>query len=442
MIPVSTRYRGAVRGNQQMQRLSHSLSAIAFIAASMGPHAWAQNSGTIPEGMFRSDSPGVLAPEAAPEPAKPKATFKGYNSLDPNTQPKFPSQQPTASTLPGGTGAPSGSVDSEDLPDTGGETGANLGDLSGLSKEQKALLKPLMGEILGSKLEITGSSGGNKAQDHLKALEAIERYEIQNADKAMNGMLQRWKGAHPDSRLQKALADFIAPVISQAQRKNLPWRVALTRSGVPNASATFGGQIAVNPGLIAISSHPGELLGVVFHEVGHVDLRHSVRSLEDSANLQIALNADGEPDHQAIASLMNAQADKAFFGYSRVKEAQADEYMLQSMSRLNLDLRKAGGLWVKLLSKSGGTDANRYYERGSHPAREDRLRRILDYASNQPQGVQDPGNWPGWAALKAAFPTPPEWQTEYLANGDITVGGRPFDWALLNKKFGIMAGNE
>ncbi|MBD0269233.1 MAG: M48 family metalloprotease, partial [Cyanobacteria bacterium Co-bin8] len=77
-----------------------------------------------------------------------------------------------------------------------------------------------------------------------------------------------------------AIVDYVNQIgqrlATTSDRPNLPYTVQVLEDNSVNASATMGGFLYVNTGLIRTAANEAELAGVMAHEIGHITGRHAV----------------------------------------------------------------------------------------------------------------------------------------------------------------------
>ncbi|WP_439575183.1 M48 family metallopeptidase [Phreatobacter sp.] len=191
-----------------------------------------------------------------------------------------------------------------------------------------------------------------------------------------------------------ALNDLVARYERQADL-HLPLRVVVLDHGLVNAFALPGGYIYLFNGLIQRARSPDELAGVLAHEIGHVKLRHSLRSAIQAGGLGFLLGtvfgdfAGGTAVIIASRTLMSR-------AFSRDAEREADRFGVELMLR-------AGGDPVALARffesvSSGGGRAFAWI--ATHPTGVERERAIRQSAENRPR--VGPALTPEqWTALRA-----------------------------------------
>jgi hypothetical protein len=142
-----------------------------------------------------------------------------------------------------------------------------------------------------------------------------------------------------------------------------------------NALALPGGTIVITDAMVKATTSPEEVLAVLAHEIGHVELRHTLRQvLQDSLVAAVATAVVGDSASSGAAGvtglpLMLAQAE-----YSREFEAQADDYAFALLKRHNISPNCFADLLERLekrnkLSNTAATFLD------SHPPTPERIRR-------------------------------------------------------------------
>jgi Zn-dependent protease with chaperone function len=148
---------------------------------------------------------------------------------------------------------------------------------------------------------------------------------------------------------------------------NYRYRFHVARDQAINAYALPGGQIVVNTGLIAAVDSPGEMAGVLAHEISHVErhdsLRGMVHLLGTRAVLGVVMGTYSDTVWGDLASrLVN-------LSYSRELESEADREALVTMTRAGI---VPHGLET-FLAKLGARHHGSADFLSSHPGDEQRL---------------------------------------------------------------------
>ena len=165
-----------------------------------------------------------------------------------------------------------------------------------------------------------------------------------------------------------------------------------------NAFAMPGGIIVVHTGLLRQAGSPGELAGVLAHEVQHVEQRHSLRQMITSLGWG-ALMAVTIGDISGVAAMLAHQAGAMYF--SRDMEDEADRLGVQALQRARI--RPDGMLtFFQKLGEENQAQAPGWIS--SHPQTAARVRRVTALIEATPCPACQPLDSSHWQAMKAALP--------------------------------------
>lgn len=159
--------------------------------------------------------------------------------------------------------------------------------------------------------------------------------EVYDAD------IARKQFAQQEQYLQ-ALVDRLA--VRMQVPRDMPLKVHLADSDVPNAFATLGGHIVVTRGLYRRMPSENALALVLAHEIAHIRARDPISSIGGGASVGLVmamLTGDGN-------SLLPAVGHLVSLGYSRSAETRADDAALEGLRRTYGDARGADGVFEVL----------------------------------------------------------------------------------------------
>lgn len=150
-------------------------------------------------------------------------------------------------------------------------------------------------------------------------------------------------------------------LVTYADDVHFPFNFFTVRDKSVNAFAFFGGNVAVNTGLIAIADNESELASVLTHEISHVTQRHLSRRFEAqkrSSPLTLAgllggiLLAVVNPE-AGMAAMMASQAGAAQAGinFTRANEKEADRIGIRMLAMAGFDPNGAPAFFDKLAAK-------------------------------------------------------------------------------------------
>ncbi len=148
----------------------------------------------------------------------------------------------------------------------------------------------------------------------------------------------------------------------------------------PNALALPGGTIVITDNMVNTAQGTEELMAVLAHEIGHVELRHTMRNVLQNSVVAIAaaaLTSDAASLGTAVAGLpaLLAQAK-----YSRKFESDADEYSFQLLKQKGLSPEASASIMERLAREHNKEGMFVYIS--SHPETESRIKRARAAAKN------------------------------------------------------------
>jgi len=138
----------------------------------------------------------------------------------------------------------------------------------------------------------------------------------------------------------------------------------------PNAFALPDGSVILTDELVALADDDDELMGVLAHEIGHVEHQHSLRRLYHVAGISGMIMLAGGDIGSSVEDLLVHGSLLAALSYSRDQEREADRYSVALMRRAGRDPLAMGRLFERL-QKELGVDGGGLL--ASHPATTERI---------------------------------------------------------------------
>ncbi|MEO5337280.1 MAG: M48 family metalloprotease [Magnetospirillum sp. WYHS-4] len=199
-----------------------------------------------------------------------------------------------------------------------------------------------------------------------------------------------------DAEIEDTIRVFASPLFLAAGLEPSAVHIYLVNDRALNAFVAGGQRLFVNTGLIIRTEHPGQLIGVIAHETGHIAGGHLVRTREAVANATatqivamilggIAAAGAGHGDGVGAAILGGQSAGmRSFFQYSRTQESSADH---AGMKFLDDNGWSAVGLqeFFRVLEGQDllSTDRQDPYMR-THPLTRERIDRVAEHIQKSP----------------------------------------------------------
>ena len=183
-------------------------------------------------------------------------------------------------------------------------------------------------------------------------------------------------GATTERYLQRIVAHF---VLHNPELKKIDLRIHLRDSNEVNAFALPGGFLFVNSELLKKAESVEEVMGVVGHEIAHVELRHVLKStLEGFGSLagSTLVNFIVNPD---FARVLRKGTELLDLKYSREDELAADTRGAELLANAGISTGGLMAFLARLEEGKGGVD-RALSMLSTHPASTDRAARLQQLA--------------------------------------------------------------
>jgi Zn-dependent protease with chaperone function len=180
-----------------------------------------------------------------------------------------------------------------------------------------------------------------------------------------------------------------------------PLRVRVYDIPIMNAFALPGGYIVLTRGLLREATDPGEVAGVLAHEVGHVAHHHPEAQMIRIAGMQVLISvATGTSGGNNASSLAGLAA---ILKSSRDAEREADAYAVAMLSAARIDPTALKHFFEKILKEEGKTSGSAFLNLGTifstHPITTERMERIMPLPADV--ALRPPLSDAQWKDLKA-----------------------------------------
>jgi predicted Zn-dependent protease len=153
------------------------------------------------------------------------------------------------------------------------------------------------------------------------------------------------------------------------------WEITIINKDVMNAFAVPGGKLYFYTGLMKYLDDAASLAGVLGHEMAHVDLRHSTKTMTDVYGFSLLVSllvGDNSSKLTQIAGQMATGA--ASLKFSRDHEYQADRYSMYYLSGSKFHPKGISKFFVKLQNE--GKTADNFEFLSTHPSDQNRIDNI------------------------------------------------------------------
>lgn len=167
------------------------------------------------------------------------------------------------------------------------------------------------------------------------------------------------------------------PLIKAINSQRYTFEFHIIKDSTLNAFALPGGKMAIHTGLILQAESAEEVLGVMAHELAHVELQHSMRNLVEMVGLYTVISAVLGDVSGIAAILVNNAPYLLQMKFSRDHEREADAVGFEYLMKANIDPRGMVAFFEKIQhehDQSGGPDMDGAMSMlSTHPATSERI---------------------------------------------------------------------
>lgn len=184
----------------------------------------------------------------------------------------------------------------------------------------------------------------------------------------------------PEGR-RKEIADGFARIAAQSPRGAGAYNLNFRDGGIigPNAFALPDGTLVVTDQLVEMAGGDTEMIvGVLAHEVGHVELEHSLRQFYRAAGMTGLIMLIAGDIGSAVEDVLVQGGGLLALSYSREAETNADRRSVELMAKAGYDPTAIARFFTMIEEKFGDTSDTNILS--THPGTPQRKKDITDYA--------------------------------------------------------------
>jgi predicted Zn-dependent protease len=144
-----------------------------------------------------------------------------------------------------------------------------------------------------------------------------------------------------------------------------------------NAFALPDGSIVLTDELVGMAANDDAILGVLAHEIGHVEREHSLRRLYRAAGIAALIMLIGGDIGAGAEDILVQGSALVALSYSRAQENEADRYSVELMVKAGKNPASLVSFLETMRAREskGGSDIL-----STHPATADRIEAVRAYA--------------------------------------------------------------
>lgn len=182
------------------------------------------------------------------------------------------------------------------------------------------------------------------------------------------------------------IRDKILATGKVTHKDDFKWQVRIIDNDTTlNAFCTPGGYIYFYTGIIKYLETEAELAGVMGHEMGHADLRHSTRQMTKSYGIDLLLSAllgEREALKQITTGLIGLK-------FSRAHETEADQISVDYLCGTKWPADGGAGFFEKIEASGGGSTPEFL---STHPSPANRIENYHTWAAEKGCSGSDNGD--------------------------------------------------
>ena len=179
-----------------------------------------------------------------------------------------------------------------------------------------------------------------------------------------------------DTEVDKQLSYLVAPLIDSIASNRYEFTFYIVQDPSLNAFALPGGHIVVHTGLILGASRAEEILGVIAHEMAHVNRQHGIRKVLEGAGSYVVLSSLFGDVSGVTAVLVSNGAFLIQQQFSREFEREADQLAVTYLVDADVDPSGLYDFFAKLKAKEENSSAEVFKALSflsTHPATVERM---------------------------------------------------------------------
>lgn len=209
-----------------------------------------------------------------------------------------------------------------------------------------------------------------------------------------------------DAEIESYMQEWFAPVFKAAGMDPDRVNIIIVQDDAINAFVAGGPNIFFYTGLLQKTEGPGEVIGVMAHELGHITGGHLIRGREamENASYEAILGmilggaaAIATGDSGAMATIGTAGSSMAQRGYlknSRAFESSADQAAIKYLDGAGISPKGLGSFMKKLESQELRASSRQAEYVQTHPLSRDRFDAIMARVAASPNKDKDyPDEW-------------------------------------------------
>lgn len=217
-----------------------------------------------------------------------------------------------------------------------------------------------------------------------------------------------------DKEAERLLKPLVDPLVTALDQSRYQYHFKIVNEGSLNAFALPGGQVVIHSELILRADSAEELLGVLAHEIQHVEQQHGLRNMIGTTGIYMIASAIFGDASGLLAVLSSAAPLLLNQSYSRGFETEADVKGFALLQKAKINPAGLASFFEKMIAEEKQQlekvmdKENQKLARkalqflSTHPASEDRIKQLQQLARENDQHINYQNLQPAFAELQNA----------------------------------------
>ena len=193
-----------------------------------------------------------------------------------------------------------------------------------------------------------------------------------------------------DSAAIRELVAMTQPLLKNLDSKKYTYRFYISHSDELNAFAMPGGYVVVNEGLLRASRNAEEVLGVLGHELGHVERQHGMQQMVSSLGIMALAQIFLGDASGLLAAATQGGAMLMTKSFSRDHERDADKFGVQLLQKSQINPQGLVSFFEILQRKEKDNQVIETMNKtlsfmSTHPATEERIQDLKAMIAQNPK---------------------------------------------------------
>ena len=201
------------------------------------------------------------------------------------------------------------------------------------------------------------------------------------------GVIKDEKSTEYLNKFGKSLAMF-------TERQEIEYYFAVLKSDQVNAYALPGGYVLISLGALKQIKSPGELAGIIAHELGHINKKHVLKrvKIQTKFNFFETLARFIAGPRQIVTTVVNQVSQKVeevlfIKGYDAADEYEADAYAVTLLTNMQINSSEYIRLLVRLKTQTKKEELENLD--ATHPDIQERINRMMPLIDSKLSKLKD-----------------------------------------------------